>query len=221
MTTGIYCIENLVNGKKYIGKASDIKKRFSGHLNSLEKNTHPNIHLQGSWKIHGKNSFVFYEIEICKKEELSEKEIYYISLFDTYNKGYNMTRGGDGSFGLYPTKEAREKMSKAGRGRRKSEETKTKMSLSAFGKHPSLETLLKISKIKKETTQGEDNPNVKLTDNDIYAILDMYYNKRKRPIEIYKHFNISKNHFQRIRDGKNRKEVYTKFMKERRMLNDK
>ena len=42
---GIYCIENLVNKKKYIGQSIDISARFKKHKNLLCNNKHNNIPL--------------------------------------------------------------------------------------------------------------------------------------------------------------------------------
>lgn len=47
--TGIYCIENTANGKKYIGQASDIEKRWTQHKQKLRNNSHHNPHLQNAW----------------------------------------------------------------------------------------------------------------------------------------------------------------------------
>lgn len=93
---GIYCIENTVNGKKYIGQAIDINRRWNQHMNELNKNIHYNEHLQSSWNKYGKENFIFYIIEECKKEDLNDREIYYISLHDSTNgdKGYNISDGG-------------------------------------------------------------------------------------------------------------------------------
>lgn len=41
---GIYCIENLVNNKKYIGQSVDIETRIKKHFRHLRKNSISIIH---------------------------------------------------------------------------------------------------------------------------------------------------------------------------------
>ena len=96
MTCGIYCIINIINNKKYVGKSRNIEKRWTIHKRKLSLKNHPNIHLLNAWYKYGENNFNFKIIEECFKESLSEKEIFYINYFDTLNNGYNKTRGGDG-----------------------------------------------------------------------------------------------------------------------------
>ena len=95
---GIYCIKNLKNGKRYIGLSRDIHGRWKQHISDLNGNRHINEHLQSSWNKYGENNFAFYIIEQCLKDDLCDKEKYYISKYDTVNNkyGYNMTSGGDG-----------------------------------------------------------------------------------------------------------------------------
>jgi len=58
--TGVYVIENLVNGKKYVGSAArSFKYRWTKHLNLLRRNAHPNIHIQNSYNKHGETAFKF------------------------------------------------------------------------------------------------------------------------------------------------------------------
>ena len=48
-------------------------------------------------KKYGIENFDFEVIEECSKEQLNDKEIYWISYYDSCNldKGYNLTKGGD------------------------------------------------------------------------------------------------------------------------------
>lgn len=95
---GIYKIENKINGKVYIGLSKHIKQRWWEHKNSLNKNKHPNLHLQAAWNKYGKDNFNFKILEKCKKELLNEKEMYWINYYKSYDRkfGYNETLGGEG-----------------------------------------------------------------------------------------------------------------------------
>lgn len=101
---GIYKIENLINNKKYIGKSINIEKRFKSHIQeSFNKNKKSYNHLiHQAIRKYGVENFSFITIEECDDEKLNEREIYWISYYDCCildggDKGYNMTRGGDGS----------------------------------------------------------------------------------------------------------------------------
>lgn len=43
---------------------------------------------------YGKVNFKIEELEKCNLDILDEREIYYINLYDSYNNGYNLTKGG-------------------------------------------------------------------------------------------------------------------------------
>lgn len=88
----VYAITNLTNEKQYIGITTrSIKKRFSEHCKA-------NSGIGNAIRKYGANNFTIVQIDIAKSwEELCEKEIHYISKYDTYKNGYNQTLGGDGA----------------------------------------------------------------------------------------------------------------------------
>lgn len=88
----IYLIENKINGKKYIGKTySSIEKRWKEHIKDRIRFDRP---LYRAMNKYGIENFSIQELEYC--ENLEEREIYWISFYDSYHNGYNATLGGDG-----------------------------------------------------------------------------------------------------------------------------
>lgn len=155
---GIYCIENIVNGNKYIGQSKDCHKRWAKHKYEFKKGNHKNKHLQNSYDKYGLDSFSFYLLESCLFEELDDKEIFYIKELKTFNceTGYNMDGGG--SKNKIISDETRKLISEKGIGRKCSEETKKKISDSRIGekhwmkgKHLTDEHKKKMS----DSTKGE------------------------------------------------------------------
>lgn len=182
---GIYCIENLVNHKKYVGQSIDVMARFRKHKSQLYNNIHNNLHLQSAWNFYGENNFKFYVIEKCLESDLDEREIYYISCMNTVdeNFGYNIESGGTKNkhmsersklkishslSGRIFTEEHRNKISEANRNRLVSGITRKKMSENhadfsgennpRYGSHCTNETKRKIVDNRKHLS-GENHPN--------------------------------------------------------------
>ena len=91
--SGIYCIENILDGKKYIGQAKDFTDRYETHLYSLRRGKGDNWLLQASVDNIGLGNFDFYVIEYCDNDLLDEREIYWIDYYHTFtdsSKGYNL-----------------------------------------------------------------------------------------------------------------------------------
>ena len=97
---GIYIIKNLVNDKTYVGQSKDIYSRWDTHFCDFKHLRHNNIYFQRSWNKYGKDNFEFKIIEICNIESLNEREIYWVSYYNSYNPifGYNLTLGGSQNY---------------------------------------------------------------------------------------------------------------------------
>lgn len=99
MTCGIYKFENKINHHCYIGQSVNIEQRYKDHLNRAKNNSKQEKYslLHKAIQKYGIENFSFEILEECSKEELNEKEIYWIKKYNSHQKGYNQTDGGNQS----------------------------------------------------------------------------------------------------------------------------
>jgi len=89
----IYKITNRVNGKIYIGSASDVSRRIIYHKNTLRNKKHTNRHLQAAFLKYGEQNFTFEVIEyLDDKLKLRDREQYWMDLLKVCDEkfGYNI-----------------------------------------------------------------------------------------------------------------------------------
>jgi group I intron endonuclease len=106
--SGIYQIRNLVNGKRYVGSAVNIRARWASHRYYLRSGKHHSDHLQSAWNKYGEDSFEFSVVEFCAREELLAREQFHIDCGCDYNK--SPTAGSP--LGVKWSKEARDNVSR-------------------------------------------------------------------------------------------------------------
>lgn len=90
----IYKITNKENQKVYIGQTiTSIATRMNKHYS--QANVGKNITgIDAAIRKYGKDNFIVETICECLNEDLDEQERYYISKYDSFNNGYNLTSGG-------------------------------------------------------------------------------------------------------------------------------
>lgn len=126
----VYKITNKITGKVYIGITNQgAGARYRHHWYEARIGEPAPIHR--SMAKYGEENFTLEIIDFAETyEELKEKEKYWIKEYDSMNreKGYNLTEGGDGTFGRIHSEETKNKIRQKAIGRKASEETKKKMS---------------------------------------------------------------------------------------------
>lgn len=86
MSTGIYKIENLINGKIYIGQSIHIEKRWQEHCKASSHSL-----IAEAIQKYGKENFSFQIIEECEQDLLNTKESEYIHSYNSLvPNGYNI-----------------------------------------------------------------------------------------------------------------------------------
>jgi group I intron endonuclease len=127
----IYVIENIVNGKKYVGQSVTGKKRIQAHLSTLKNNKHINTYLQRAFNKYGEAAFTFkILVDDLPERYMDDVERGLIATFRAADRehGYNLESGGHENKRL--SSETKEKMSASHKGKRKSPESIEKRSQS-------------------------------------------------------------------------------------------
>ena len=122
-TRCVYRLTCTANGMSYIGQTNNLWRRLREHLYSLQKGEHRNKSLQKDYDIFGANQFVFsIESKCDKSESLDKTESEFIENYRMNGKCYNVFSGG--LIGYSANNEFRDKISKAHKGRKVSEQTR-------------------------------------------------------------------------------------------------
>ncbi|KKM66173.1 hypothetical protein LCGC14_1483860 [marine sediment metagenome] len=145
------------NNKSYIGYALNVRIRKQRHkLHSFNKNSKEyNYAFHRAIRKYGWYNVIWYILEDkIVSNNLPKIEIFYISKYNTYHKGYNETKGGGGWLGKRHTNATKEKISKSKKGSRLTPETRAKISASLKGRVCSEEHKRKVAFSK----MGDKNP---------------------------------------------------------------
>ena len=91
----IYKITNTINGKYYIGQTiQNVKERFYQHCATKCSKAVSNMAIHRAIKKYGKSNFTVEVIEEIDSANLNDRERYWIKYYNSYNNGYNSTKGG-------------------------------------------------------------------------------------------------------------------------------
>lgn len=94
MSIGIYKLTS-INGKSYIGQSKNLERRCREFYCFNKPYTSKGSKIDNArLTFKGKKYWTYEVLEYCNKEDLNDKEIYYIDKYDTFFNGYNSDKGG-------------------------------------------------------------------------------------------------------------------------------
>lgn len=135
----IYKVVCKVNNKIYIGRTStSLHLRKKGHVSCTNRHKKCSHFFHSAIRKYGIENFEWVILENnIDSNDIAELEKYYIKKYNSYKKGYNLTEGGEGTLGYYPSDITRKKMSEKRKGilnpnygKHHSEEAKRKIAIS-------------------------------------------------------------------------------------------
>lgn len=201
----VYCITNKINNKKYIGIDKTIFfRRWKDHLRRSQNK--PILLIDKKIKQYGVENFSYAVLEeINEYSELKNKEKFYIKKFETFviwDKGYNLTYGGDNNpmSNDLVRKKHKEKVPRGNKhymyGKKRNELSKKKTSdtmkiyrQNSINPFTTPVVKKKISEFAK-TRFGNKNPNFKYTIND-KELYDYYIIQNHSIKETFGYFTCS------------------------------
>lgn len=152
LITGIYCITNVINGKKYVGQSIDIRRRLLAHCRSKRKS---NSAIGRAIIKYGLDAFTVEILATCDRDGLGALEKFYIDELNTVAPdGYNLVSGGNVRTKI--SDETRVRMSKSHIGKVRSLESIEKQRQKTIGIKRSPETLIKMSAWQKGKPKTEE-----------------------------------------------------------------
>lgn len=187
----IYKITNTINGKSYIGQTiQNVKERFYQHCATKCSKAVLDMAIHRAIKKYGKSNFTVEVIEEIDSTNLNDRERYWIKYYDSYNNGYNSTKGGQD--GCKPFKDLN-----------------AEAIIKEYNTGKSLRTLGTIFKVDKQTIKDllvrhnvelRTTRTYKLSQDDREKVLEDFVSGLSRK-EIMKKWNISKSYVSQLITG--------------------
>lgn len=187
----IYKITNTINGKSYIGQTiQNVKERFYQHCATKCSKAVLDMAIHRAIKKYGKSNFTVEVIEEVDSTNLNDRERYWIKYYDSYNNGYNSTKGGQD--GCKPFKDL-----------------DVESIIKEYNTGKSLRTLGTIFKVDKQTIKDllirhnvklRTTRTYKLSQEDREKVLEDFASGLSRK-EIMKKWNISKSYLSQLITG--------------------
>lgn len=173
----LYKITNTITNKCYVGwTGKTVEQRWNQHITDA-LNCRDNRKFYNAIRKYGKDCWqVDTLLEVDSPDEAKSKEIDLIEQFQSYYRGYNATKGGDGNNGIIMSKESNAARSNALKGVPKNYDRMK-------GKTHSNETKEKISAAHK----GMKKPWVKQTKERIFKRAVTRRSLTKETFDILKH----------------------------------
>lgn len=187
----IYKITNNLNGKSYIGQTiQNVKERFYQHCAVKCNQAVLNMAIHKAINKYGKSNFTVQVIEEVESIYLNDRERYWIKYYNSYNNGYNSTKGGQDGIKLFKNLDIESII----------REYKSGKSLRRIGNifnvdKQTIKDLLVRNNIKLRTTRT-----YKLSQKDREEILNAFYSGLSRK-EIINKWNISKSYLSQLING--------------------
>ena len=123
---GVYCVRNILNGRRYIGSSFVLNQRKCRHFYTLKKGKNHSKLLQEDYNKYGKGCFIFEVLEYCEKENLIEREQYWMDYYNSWVREYGYNSSKTAGFTTH-SKETKKRMSVSARNKKPiSEETRQK-----------------------------------------------------------------------------------------------
>lgn len=191
----IYKITNNLNGKVYIGQTvQPLRDRWYRHCGNYGSTNENNMAIKRAIKKYGKENFTLEEIESCDYKDLDEREKFWINYYNSYNKGYNSTLGGQKGAKLQKLLPVKSKVI---------EQYNKGLSLREIGRllnvdHATVKLLLQREGIVLRKVRT-----YKFTQSERECIVEMVNNGVTRK-EIMDRFQISKAYLSQLMSGKRR-----------------